>query len=1010
MTPPVHDSSQDSLPSQRLQISGDGNDFFIMKTAWDSTQRTPYVAMDMIEAHCRGYTVRSVTTSDNISVDFLRVDGVLYEPLRIPYTKDVLMLKLIKKTGLDLERDGSLTEVLKFMEQRTRALLHEIMEQNSTNADILRTEIAENMAFIRGHPADAAKIAAPKLEELLLYPVPRYFYLRLRKKNIFRETLQMYLLCECGIYHHVDDDDVNTQGFYSCDNDSGSCPMELQSTRISDRRPSLNKDTVAKDDALMIHLSNHPGYRIVKAPEFFQKHHSYVQNVMLFLRCSVMLAGIVVPGLASIGQSAWYSTVQACMNYNNPSFSEPFLSAMEYVVKTMSVEQELKSWDHTTDLNELFLFDDSEYKQFAEFLNKLDTHKENGYLIATFCPRTGHLRWLCRDHAPLSKKGEQRVNFLEEVVRKHGKYLTYFHRATGELRIPVLPVETTSQLYKALEQAPGITKVVATLTPNTTQRDFEALIKTLEKSSTPIICLDGKLAGKKTGSWSSSVFDVMSNDRCQTLQVIGFKDFFKNISMRKRVVCPIWFKSLDLQCDLESEQQSELIKVLTHCRALLYLTIKTTYKTKLREAICETLPCLQRLTVTDLDDKNSTILRFSKNDNGITTYIIEIHARDGIPLLDSSTLLYLTRLRLDNQNELDQVFHDRLDSLIQASPKLQTIHLQLPLRQFGPLAKFLEKEFKKEINSNGVTDNVRHIHLRSLKDEHTVWMKASFQGHKIVHNDIEVEMTANCNGKDKNSHLGEFFQLYGSYVRLLILNSSMDDALLQAYITSIANDSPELSVLSVDCSGLSIDDGVEQFQRVLDCSLGLETFALSPTSFESQDKQTIVKRFIELYGTRITNLSLNGRGSSALLSEETIDRAQLMKLQHLAVDFLDETSVTSQAVDKILRLVSAPTTSDLPPLRSVSVCHCRFSPREWEQILTGLDLRRIEALSFKATNFGPAEMKALVRKIPNPTNLPLSELDIRKTPAANYERRAPLETELRLRLPKISVIVHDDSP
>ncbi|KAF9943474.1 hypothetical protein BGZ72_003992, partial [Mortierella alpina] len=138
------------------------------------------------------------------------------------------------------------------------------------------------------------------------------------------------------------------------------------------------------------HLSNHAGYKIKEPTKLCKDLGSHLLPVLKFLHYSAIFAGIVVPALTSINVSGWFTVAQSFVNYNNQSWSEPWLKTIGYVAELCELQVHLKEDEVELTKNNIpRAIQYPEYRQYQIHLQELDPCKVYGNLIPIFCNRTG---------------------------------------------------------------------------------------------------------------------------------------------------------------------------------------------------------------------------------------------------------------------------------------------------------------------------------------------------------------------------------------------------------------------------------------------------------------------------------------------------------------------------------------------------------------------------------------------------------------------------------------------
>ncbi|KAG0316098.1 hypothetical protein BG000_004984 [Podila horticola] len=792
---------------------------------------------------------------------------------------------------------------------------------------------------------------------------------------MFSKHLQLHLLCECGVY----DDELDPAL-----EEERTVPSEVDSAF-----GSADNDDLTVGSLTRTHLSNHGGYKVKEPTKLCEDLGSHLLPVLKFLHYSAIFAGIVVPALASINVSGWFTTAQSFIKYNNQSWSEPWLKTISYVADLSNDHVFLKEDEIELTKDDIpKAIDYPEYRQFKLHLKELDPREVYANLIPIFCNRSGRLKYVCKDHDDEKMKGDDLFDRLDAL----GNTIT-LNRAKGELTFKIESKETTARFYRCLLASPRIRKVNIELGPGASAIEFKTLREKLTEANIDNIVLSG-ISVTTPGSWYNEAMKLMINQRCQSLTLVGFKDFYSHISGTKKSGTTR-LKTLNLLCDFDISQLEKLRMILKLCPALRNLTIRATYSDLLCNEIRKELPHLKRLDL--FGPTHLTMTKITKDDNGKLGYTTE---------------LIVTGPRY-------------LINALERCSRLLTLDLRVPLKYFHTLVTILKNEFENANALHCIPNSRGIVRLRSMENDHDVTMIAKFQGH-VPDFEINIEMTG---PKESNAALKTIFQSYGPSIRSLVANHLLDDIFLQSLIDT--GKPSKLTLLSIDPAGLRVDGRI---QALMDLSPSPKEFTLSFSSLEDEFRRDQVLTYLRRYGTQVSGLLLHGaNGISDWISKTIPDgmvRSRLPNLLHFQLAFEGGRGQfrNEAAITQVLKFISAPTTPtttttssimDMVPsssLQSFSLSHCELTSEQWSRVLIHLDLKALKYLSVEGTNFGASELELLMGRLPRPTAvpeliqqslaLPLDELVIKDTPLVRDTRNlARLETQLLMRAPNIKVIL-----
>ncbi|KAG0042316.1 hypothetical protein BGZ83_000606 [Gryganskiella cystojenkinii] len=814
---------------------------------------------------------------------------------------------------------------------------------------------------------------------------------------------RLHLLCECGVY----DDEIDPVL-----EEEVTAPSEVNSAfdLTDDDDPTVGTLT-------RTHLSNHGGYKVKEARQLCKDLGSHLLPVLKFLHYSAIFAGIVVPALASINVSGWFTAAQSFINYNNQSLSEPWLKTINYVAKIGGINVFLKEDEIELTKDDIpKAIDYPEYRQFKLHLKTLDPSEVYANLIPIFCNRSGRLKYVCRDHDDERMEDEDMFDRFDAL----GNAIV-LNRSKGELTFKIESKETTMQFYRCLLASSRIRKVNVELGPSTNSIELKTLREKLTEANIDNISLIGNSI-TTPGSWYNEAVKIMINQRCQCLNLVGFKDFYSHISGTKKSKTTR-LKTLTLISYFHFGQWEKLGMILKLCPLLRNLTIWATYSDQLCNSIRNELPHLKRLDL--FTPTHTTIIKTTKDVHGKLVYTTELNVTDPryVSSLAGELYSHLEIVRLNCLPDPKESLRTWLIEALRQCSRLLTLDLRVPLTYFHTLVTILKNEFEIANALHSIPDSRRIVRLRSEENDHDVTLIAKFQGN-VPDFDISIEMTG---PKESNAALNTIFRSYGSHIRSLVANHLLDDSLLLSLIDTVLEKPSKLARLSIDPAGLTDNSCI---RTLVDLLPSPKDFTLSFSSLEDRFRRDQVLTYLHRNGTQVSGLILQGAdGISDWISETIPVRSCLPNLLHFELAFEGSRGhfQNETAIRQVLQFISKPATTtttttsimDAVPsssLQSFSLSHCDLSSEQWSRVLTHLDLKALKYLSVEDTNFGVSELEMLIRQLPRPTAVPqlmqqslaspLDELVIKDTPLVkDTQKLARLETLLLTRAPTIKVII-----
>ncbi|KAG0359642.1 hypothetical protein BG005_000435 [Podila minutissima] len=989
-------------PVQQFRVGKEGT-IIPVEAEWDKQLQQFCFHVDELKNHL-GVEVDHVRRADNgVYVNRLRdQNDEICVPHRYAPTSGIL--EVYTNTGLPksnaYEPSGIVNQFDRLHIQYDSAL----RARNQTDATEYLAAMYQQCLALLHCKDDTANRVFVKTQELILYPVPRRFFVVLQKKNMFSKHLQLHLLCECGVY----DDELDPTL-----EEERTAPSEVDSAfgSADDYEPTVGSLT-------RTHLSNHGGYKVKEPTKLCEDLGSHLLPVLKFLHYSAIFAGIVVPALASINVSGWFTVAQSFINYNNQSWSEPWLKTIDYVANLSNGHKFLKEDEIELTKDDIpKAIDYPEYRQFKIHLKEMDPREVYANLIPIFCNRSGRLKYVCKDHDDEKMKGEDLFDHLDTL----GNAIA-LNRAKGELTFKLESKEMTARFYRCLLASPRIRKVNIELGPSTGANGFKTLREKLTEANIDNISLSG-ISFTNPGSWYNEALKLMINQRCQSLTLNGFRDFYSHISGTKKSETTR-LKTLTLLCYFHISQWEKLRVILKLCPALRNLTIWANYSDQLCNNIRNELPHLKRLYL--FDSTHTIVTKTTKDEYGKLVYTTELNVTGPcrVPSLTMELYSHLEIFRLSWLPDPEESLKSWLTTTFKHCPRLLTLDLRVPLKYFHTLVTILKNVFKTANDLHSMPDSRRIVRIRSMENDHNVTMIAKFQG-DIPDFEVNIEMTG---PKESNAALETIFRSYGSSIRSLVANHLLDDSFLLSLIDTVLGKPSKLARLSIDPAGLR-DSSI--IQTLVDLLPSPKEFTLSFSSLEDGFRQDQVLTYLHHYGTQVSGLLLRGAdGISDWISKTIPVRSCLPNLLHFEMAFEGDRGhfQNEAAIRQVLQFISAPATTTatttspimdaVPPssLQSFSLSHCDLTSEQWSRVLIHLDLKALKHLSVEDTNFGVSELELLMERLPRPTAvpqliqqslaLPLDELVIKGTPLVKDTRKlARLETQLLMRAPNIKVII-----
>ncbi|GJJ71473.1 hypothetical protein EMPS_03823 [Entomortierella parvispora] len=467
----------------------------------------------------------------------------------------------------------------------------------------------------------------------------------------------------------------------------------------------------------------------------------------------------------------------------------------------------------------------------------------------------------------------------------------------------------------------------------------------------------------------------MANKRCQFLRLTGIRKFLDHITGISREPS-MQLKSLDLDCAfLMSRHLLKLKIIMDLCPALKMLTLRSSYSDQLVGTIRASLPKLEYLQLVGQD---YTMMYSIQQDEYVATITVKTSATR-LQSLDRFMYPNLKVLSFDCLHDLQDPLQSSLNHLLRNCPRLTAFDVRLPLEHFCSLVHMFQELFRSLDPTNSVSGTKRCLRIRSLATEHSVEMVIPWVGHTLGANTaVEVKMMG---PKASNRHLELIFREYGSFIKVLLANDTLDDGLVGSLLKSDQGNGSIIENLTIDPSSLTDARLVE---AILQRCMPRKEVALAFSCLEKDEHLTQMHDVLMHVGRKTTRLILHGRGKpSEWFMNITVSRSGLWDVRHLEIAFEGRVRMDERSMKRLLALISTPgtagttgaaTTSDghrrqttltrsILPLQTFRLTDCELLTEDWNTVLTTMDLKMMQRLSFEGTNFGTEQFDLLIEQL-----------------------------------------------
>ncbi|KAF9556315.1 hypothetical protein EC968_008315 [Mortierella alpina] len=372
-------------------------------------------------------------------------------------TIDLLRIQSAKSMQ---ELNAKQDEVKQLQIQNAEAMQAKHDELNAKQDKIIQLEIQalDDMKKMRNDLMGQFAVLQSRIQAVLTqtyelheYPIPRLFVVlpqdpsRWHTMNPLSNKFRLYFLCECG-----------------------------------EHTKSINSQTKIPHH---IHLAKHEGYEIARPSEFFQQYGSYVVTVLKILKLGINVAGVAVPALPLLINTASIDQVTASLQ----KLQEHIELGVD---RTIGHIDNLLAHDNGVDeeadeqVNSKEALEGADLRKLDTFLKGSDGNKVLGNLYRTVTDK-GHVKWVCIDH--------YRENYNQtaaEVFRRTIEAIGgTFDENTGTAKVKLQSRVLSEQFYSGLQKAKSVYELDISLDMEGTRSDLEALADALKTSNVSILHL-----------------------------------------------------------------------------------------------------------------------------------------------------------------------------------------------------------------------------------------------------------------------------------------------------------------------------------------------------------------------------------------------------------------------------------------------------------------------------------------------------------------------------------------
>ncbi|KAG0328969.1 hypothetical protein BGZ99_003833 [Dissophora globulifera] len=334
------------------------------------------------------------------------------------------------------------------------------------------------------------------------HPVPRLFILlpedSARWDNVQpqQDKLRLYFLCECGDH-----------------------TPEAKSSNLQYR----------------IHLTQHEGYALENAAEFFQRYGPYSLDLLQISKYVASTRGLTIHEPLRVGST---SPGEESTGLRDGSSIELGISQAIKYVMDLSFRDDWKligngSKKHVRQMEEDKLkLSGSDLQRLATFLVQKDPTQPLGnlYRITT---DSGHAKWICPDHYHEIHSLAAIKTFREMITLNRGTFLEHLGRV--EVRLGSSAVALS--VYKALERCKFVLEFKVSLQWDVSVNDLKVLRDALQHSRIVILDLTCRASNSPASDIlsrskrSNPLWEIMMNPTLQSFILSDYIGFFSRVTI-----------------------------------------------------------------------------------------------------------------------------------------------------------------------------------------------------------------------------------------------------------------------------------------------------------------------------------------------------------------------------------------------------------------------------------------------------------------------------------------------
>ncbi|KAK3821863.1 MAG: hypothetical protein J3Q66DRAFT_427847 [Benniella sp.] len=451
--------------------------------------------------------------------------------------KDELLKKQDEIQALQQSAKDELLKKQNEIQSLQESVKDELLKKQDEMLDLQRQTL-NRLAIILNH----VRALLTQTYELHEYPIPRLFIvlpksMKLLNKftNPFSEQFRLYFLCECGTHTMPEGSKI---------------PPE-------------------------VHLAKHEGYDLEKPKEFFERYGAYINAMLCMIKYGIIAGSIVVPPLANLKILDGLETSGKNVDYLKRNIA-PLVNDTINLLQDLERNGDLVSGltRESKGFDKLEALEGVDLRQLESYLKYKDRGRVLGNLYRVVT-HEGHVKWVCFDHYRVNYR-ESAMKELRETVNQHmGK----FNEDVGRIEIDITTSLLARSFYEAMVKARGTHELTITLKWDATMDDLRELCDAVTKANVIRMTLNGAFFKSppidfvNRGRRFDPILKLAANARIQSLQLIGFEDFFTRVTKYTSPAPKLRLFSMEWKTVLDNKTIKLFNGFLEYCSGLKVLDL-----------------------------------------------------------------------------------------------------------------------------------------------------------------------------------------------------------------------------------------------------------------------------------------------------------------------------------------------------------------------------------------------------------------------------------------------------